>query len=381
MSDFKFSCPACGQHIACDTSNAGMNIACPACQTAITVPQPPPAAAAPAGPPGLSIASSQARHTASEAQSHAAMVSHTQHSQPSASRPGGQKTSALAIASLVCSLTGCLGFIPGIICGHLARRNIRRDPALKGGGLATAGLIISYLSLVACVATLVFGVSAVRNVFKSPEFKKALADAEQKQKEIQAGHSSATATASAKDSSASAAPQWNLNLTTAQFPEQPAAGKISGQDFTVEAASVQNGIIVLRQGQGFLPDRAVSIFTFAKNGESVAGRNYDISPANSDLTTGPSPQIHITWKPEGSTKSTNHAYVKGFALKLQLDNASADGKIPAKIYLCLPDDQQSYVAGSFVLEPKTPGSPPAAAGTNSAKPKRPRKPKNPPPAN
>src|SRR5580704_12739629 len=149
MSDFKFSCPTCGQHISCDTSNAGMSVACPACDTALIVPQPPSAApAAPPAHPALSIAGSQARHKAAEA-GHTAEVMSRTHAQPTApgpgrpGGPGGQKTSGLAIASLV----GCLGFIPGIICGHLARRNIRRDPSLKGGGLAMAGLIISYLSL------------------------------------------------------------------------------------------------------------------------------------------------------------------------------------------------------------------------------------------
>jgi hypothetical protein len=35
----KFSCPQCGQHIACDDAWAGHQIACPACQTNLFVPQ------------------------------------------------------------------------------------------------------------------------------------------------------------------------------------------------------------------------------------------------------------------------------------------------------------------------------------------------------
>ncbi len=67
--------------------------------------------------------------------------------QPSpAERP---RTCGLAIASLVLScmsfLLWPLGFLPGIICGHLARREIRRDPGLEGDGLALAGLIIGYV--------------------------------------------------------------------------------------------------------------------------------------------------------------------------------------------------------------------------------------------
>jgi hypothetical protein len=65
MSEYKFYCPQCGQHILCDTGHSGMQINCPVCQQKIIVPQapaaipilpqpapvyaPPPTGAAPAG--------------------------------------------------------------------------------------------------------------------------------------------------------------------------------------------------------------------------------------------------------------------------------------------------------------------------------------------
>jgi hypothetical protein len=55
--------------------------------------------------------------------------------------------SILAMASLFCSVWVVLGFIPGIICGHLARAKLRRNPLLKGKEMATAGLAISYTVL------------------------------------------------------------------------------------------------------------------------------------------------------------------------------------------------------------------------------------------
>jgi outer membrane lipoprotein-sorting protein len=54
MPDFKFSCPQCGQHIECDTSYAGVQIACPICNQAIVVPQPPGVHAAPPAPIAMS---------------------------------------------------------------------------------------------------------------------------------------------------------------------------------------------------------------------------------------------------------------------------------------------------------------------------------------
>jgi ribosomal protein S27E len=38
MSELKFSCPSCGQHVQCDISHAGENIPCPSCAQLIRVP-------------------------------------------------------------------------------------------------------------------------------------------------------------------------------------------------------------------------------------------------------------------------------------------------------------------------------------------------------
>ena len=37
---FKFPCVYCGQHIECETSLAGRQIKCPACQNRIVIPSP-----------------------------------------------------------------------------------------------------------------------------------------------------------------------------------------------------------------------------------------------------------------------------------------------------------------------------------------------------
>jgi hypothetical protein len=65
--------------------------------------------------------------------------------------PRKGRTSGVAIASLILSclsfLIGPFGCIPGIICGHIARRQCARDPQLGGKGLAFAGLIVGYTFL------------------------------------------------------------------------------------------------------------------------------------------------------------------------------------------------------------------------------------------
>ena len=64
-----------------------------------------------------------------------------------------KKTEPLAIWSLVLgivSLVACGIFagIPAVICGHIGRSRIRRNPSLDGGGMALAGLITGYISIV-----------------------------------------------------------------------------------------------------------------------------------------------------------------------------------------------------------------------------------------
>ena len=52
-----------------------------------------------------------------------------------------QKTSGLAIASLVLAILGCTSWL-GIIFGIIALVKIRKDPKLEGSGLAIAGIVV-----------------------------------------------------------------------------------------------------------------------------------------------------------------------------------------------------------------------------------------------
>jgi ABC-type antimicrobial peptide transport system permease subunit len=70
-----------------------------------------------------------------------------------------RRTSSMAIVSLVAGLLGWtfapwLGSIIAIITGHMARTEIRRDPAgLEGDGLAVAGLVLGWAMILLSVFT------------------------------------------------------------------------------------------------------------------------------------------------------------------------------------------------------------------------------------
>jgi DUF1707 SHOCT-like domain/Domain of unknown function (DUF4190) len=63
--------------------------------------------------------------------------------------PGG--TNSLAIASMVLGVaeffTAGLTAIPAVICGHVARRQMKQT-AQRGDGLATSGLVLGYMAII-----------------------------------------------------------------------------------------------------------------------------------------------------------------------------------------------------------------------------------------
>ncbi len=77
-----------------------------------------------------------------------------------------RQTSTLAVVSLVFGILGWtllpfLGSLVAVVCGHMARGEIRRaQGGLEGDGIAVAGLVLGYivigLSLLAVLAVILF---------------------------------------------------------------------------------------------------------------------------------------------------------------------------------------------------------------------------------
>ncbi|MGC1547407.1 MAG: DUF4190 domain-containing protein [Rhodanobacter sp.] len=72
--------------------------------------------------------------------------------------PAYRATNALAVISMAFGISAwCIlpfiGAIVAIICGHLARGEIRRAPAgsMEGDGFAIAGLVLGYVQLILTV--------------------------------------------------------------------------------------------------------------------------------------------------------------------------------------------------------------------------------------
>ena len=324
MSEFKFPCPACGQNILCDTTHAGTQIACPACKATVIVP----------------------KETAGTA---------------------AQRTSRLAIASLICSLLSfvtCIGWLPGIICGHMAKSRICRNPSLKGNGLATAGLIIGYLFLILGVCTIAVHVWTFSNAVKHG-FENAKHDLTTNNFVITQAHPTTVSndneqaepvetepvvTNSQQPEQAKPEPVvinnqqiepaksgWTSDISKASFPDHPVSGKLHGSDFTLRTVSFRNGDLKMTSENGMLLD----VFRLD---ESVESQRYEIHFIDSYNTN---PHVKMTWN-EGDVVQSS-TYIKGYGMKLQFDQA-INRTISGRIYLCLPDNSKSYVAGTFKVK-------------------------------
>ena len=326
MGEFNCSCPACGENIVCDTAHVGTEIACPVCHAAIVVPEI--TAGSTAHPPRTDTPPAWTGYNATTA---------------------APRTSRLAIASLVCSLATlvtCIGWLPGIICGHLARSRIRRDSSLKGNGLATAGLTIGYLILM-----LELGIGGYWIWSFSNAVKQGIVNVRQN---LATNNIVVTRTQSMTASNATepmepvkpatvaingqsmapVASGWTSDIGTVSFPGHPASGKLHGIDFALKTATLRGANLRINSDYGLSLD-------ILGLDDPIEGRSYEIRP---DDGGGANPHVRMTWT-EGDVILTA-TYSKGYGMKLQFGQA-VNRKVSAKIYLCFPDDSKSCIAGTF----------------------------------
>lgn len=288
MSESKISCPHCTQHVLVDDAWAGQTVNCPSCQQAFVVPRaaptaqfvpPPPAPASristpPSPPPAQTSSAPRPQVTAS---------------------PG---TSGVAVTAFVLSLLGCFGLfaIAGVVCGHIARGQMRRNPALGGRGLATAALIIGYLFIALNVA---LGVKFVLDVGKRVN-------------ELQARRAGSvrpaqTSPGSGQSSSAPRGIDTNpIIKSDVPVPDGAVTGKIQAQPFTYSRAAINKfmGMLTVDQGDHFHPDQQLKIVSLVRPGSSIENRTWTVTPSGAGIK----PTVWLTWVQNGQSHTDAPQY-------------------------------------------------------------------------
>ena len=280
MSEFKFACPVCGQHITCAAGSSGSQMDCPTCFRKLIVPHPP----------------------------------------------------AAGVTNLVLSASEVTNR-PGPVSG-----------ADFGGTVAAkkqSPVIPIVIAIVLCAAGA--GAFIFRDkIFKSVQMLK---------------HSPrvATTTPAAPPKVPPASDtNWTLNLAAVTIPEAPAAGRINGRSFQHQKATIRGGMLILWQGPTWPPQGGMAVDFFAKQAEDLAGKTVII-----EATRTNAPHLMVRWQDEQG-KTVTQDFQEGYALRVEFGDL-AGSRLPGRIYLAAPDDEKSYLTGTFDAEihrPSHPKNPP-----------------------
>jgi DNA-directed RNA polymerase subunit RPC12/RpoP len=215
MSEFKYACPVCGQHIKCDSSQAGSQMECPTCFQKIIAPQ------APASDdPKFIITGTKAGE-----------------------RPVPQFTGAGS------------DFIPA------------------SKGFPGALVVVIILIFIGAVVAFVYR----GTIFKSKSNSTMAASgttagSNPSSAKAKASSRPALVAPPANDTN------WTLNLDgMTNFPDATAAGRIHGQDFICDRAILQNGTLTLRAGRGGPVAFGVMINFGGAQPEALAGQSLNIA--------------------------------------------------------------------------------------------------------
>ena len=296
MSEIKFACPVCGQHIRCESTKSGSQMECPTCFRKLVVPQ---ASADEASKLVLTAAAVQSRPVPGPRPEETAPV-----------RPARDRTTLVFVVGVVL-LAAAAGAVVAL-----------RDKLFK----PAQGPVSANTNAPGA------GVTSAPVVF------------------VLAAPGSET--------------NWTLNLAGQAMPEAPASGRLNGRAFALERASAQGGTLTFRQGLKTPAETSFTVYLFARQGEDLARQTVNIE----SNWTNP-PKIVLRWKDQQQQPITR-TYRQGYAMRIEF-GAVANGRLPGRIYLCVPDDARSYVAGSFEAEIRkpTPPKPPRTSQPATA-PKR-----------
>ncbi|HUA66002.1 MAG TPA: hypothetical protein VME24_09150 [Alphaproteobacteria bacterium] len=274
MSEFKYACPVCGQHIKCDSSQSGTVMECPTCFQKIIVPQ------APVGEQTLILTGTKAGGERPAPK--------TQDASPSAPRPTAGISGPIVVILILLGIMVAVGFV------------------YRG------------------------------TIFKSSTPLAAKDGATNQTNQVHAKRAEPALPAPPSNDT-----NWMLNLKGAVIPQSTAAGRVEGQDFICERATLQGGLLTMRNG-----DVSVAINFTGANPQMLSGKTINVV-----TNAATAARVTLHWKDDDHP--LHEIFNNGYALRLHFDEVT-NNRISGSIYLCTSDEKESYVAGTFTAEIRKP---------------------------
>lgn len=285
MSELKFSCTQCGQHIAADEAWSGRQIQCPKCQAALVVPAVPAASTTirPSAPPPPPLPPQFPSAPA-----------------PAVSAPARPKS---------------------------------KSPVLW---------IVLGAGAVCLVGALAVGVLAYRMV-QAKQRAESRSRAAQMSRNNPAPPRVATQSRSADLLPTPADPKVQTDPATVEIPNTPTAGTIRGSEFKPDSALITSQSFTLKQGKEFFPDASLTFFLFLKPDQKLPGRTITIASQDKSF---PKPHIHVARKGPDQRIPKTEIVTQNYALRLEFGEQDGD-KLPGRIYLELGESFGTKVSGTF----------------------------------
>jgi len=266
MSEFKYACPVCGQHMKCDSSQSGTVMECPTCFQKIVAPQAPET-----DDPKFIIKGTKVGERPIPAPVADAGV---------APRPELQKDSkdffgpAIVFIVLFCLAVAALFAFHGSILQSAGKPEAAPPPPPPPLSRKP-----------------VHPPPPPKPVMVAPSANDAL---------------------------------WMLNLEGMKIPDAPAAGRIHGQDFIVEDASFRYGTLLLRAGmEGRLLDTGIAINFNGAPVEALMAQTINVT-----TNTEAAAQVMLIWK--NKTSAGRVDFNRGYVMQLDFGvviNNRLPGKI------------------------------------------------------
>jgi len=297
MSEFKYACPVCGQHMVCDSSQSGSVMECPTCFQKIVAPQAP---------------------TTDDPKFILTGTKYTEKKIPDSVIRNA------AAAQLVRETKAPVAFISFVVilivalAAGAALVVFRGKTSNSGSSTNTSANATANASADNATASTSQTPPAPKKVEKPPAVAPPASDT-----------------------------NWMLALDSiTNVPDATVAGRIHGQDFIMERAYFQNGMLTLRNGtHGPLVFGCTINFGGAQP-EALSGQSINVN-TNADTAA----RITFHWK--NDTASGKDNFDSGYALRLDFGTLDKN-HLPGKIYLCTPDTEKSYLVGSFNADARKP---------------------------
>lgn len=322
MSEIKFSCPVCAQHISCDAQCAGMQIKCPACEKEIMIPVPPSAPAAP--PPSarplkvsLPTAAIHADPVVAPPPPVAPHVPFRPALAAAGDAPPASGTSRrIAVWALVIVAVGGALYGAFTWAGSAQKKfNVTREKEAAESDGGQVGHIAELNSVLDAT-------DPANQPYSGYPVRETVTPVEEKINP----------------------PVWTLDVAAAKIPSGKANGAISGSPFVADRAYLQKlptgYALTVRQGMGFQAEREVLITLPLKPSENLDARTWKVGTS----TTNINPRVTKRWLAGG--RQHTKVYTNGYAMTLEFGRSTIDG-LPARIFVALPDEEKSVVGGSF----------------------------------